>query len=179
MAELSEAKSISTTASRLWVRTIPADTADHINELPIDGAIKVIAGLPVQHSVEVFDQSTLRRGGQLLMALPSEKARLVAGGIAIDRLADLIRQSRPAEQETLVSLVEAKTAVTLREILAYPADSAGSIMTTEFVRASAAGTVAEVSSRSGLFIIREKRFIRSMCVIPKPARFSERSHSDV
>jgi magnesium transporter len=144
MTELSEPKPISATASGLWVRTNPADTAEHLNELPIDDAIRMIDSLPVQHAVEVFDQSMLRRGGKLLVALPSEKARLIAGRIAIDRLADLIRQSRPAARKALIRLIDAKTANTLREILAYPADSAGSIMTTEFVRASAAGTVAEV-----------------------------------
>jgi Mg/Co/Ni transporter MgtE len=110
MIDLAGITVMSATASGLWAHKNPADLTEHLNEMPIDGARRVVDSLPIREAIEVLDQSMLRRGGELLMALPSEKAALLVVGMAIDRLADLIRQSKPAVREALLLLIPSRPA---------------------------------------------------------------------
>lgn len=132
-----------------WRRQHAADIAERLNESAIGAATAVIEVLPPERAIEVFDQSRLRRGGEILKALPPDLVRTIVAGMSVDRLADLIRQSSPACRDALMPLAPTNIAATLRKILAYPRDSAGSLMTTEFVSAPATATVAQVRSVIG------------------------------
>ncbi len=122
----------------------PADTAERLNRIAERLAVAEVAALPVNAAVDVFDQPFLTRGATLLRSLPTGRARAILDGMAIDRQADVFRQAGQADRDALFPLLDRAIAQTVRDLLAYPRDSAGSVMTTEFVSVPATATVAEV-----------------------------------
>ncbi|WP_428351914.1 magnesium transporter [Lichenifustis flavocetrariae] len=122
----------------------PADTAERLNRALEPEAVIEVAGLPVGRAVDVFDQPFLTRGARLLRAIPAEQARAILDGMAVDRQADVFRQAEKADRDALFPLLDDDVARIVRTLLAYPRDSAGSLMTTEFVSVQATATVAEV-----------------------------------
>ena len=121
-----------------------ADIAELLNDAPRHEAEALLAGLPVERAIDVFDQPELEGGPRLLLAMERERAASILEGMATDRQVDLIRSATPEDRELLFALIDAQTAAGVRGLLVYPRDSAGSIMTTEFVSASPSNTVAEV-----------------------------------
>jgi magnesium transporter len=132
-----------------------ADIAELVNETSRPQALALLNDLPLERAVDVFDQPELEGAGALLQAMPRWRAAAIVADMAPDRQADLIRSARAADRDALFALVDAETAANLRNLLTYPRDSAGSIMTTEFVSAPATATVAEVLEH-----IREVRHTR-------------------
>ena len=121
-----------------------ADVAERVNRMPRDQALALLERLPIEHAIDVFDQPELERPAELMAGMPAERAAAILTGMASDRQVDLIRSARPGRRQGLFKLVDAQTAATIRRLLAYRRDSAGSIMTTEFVSAPATASVAEV-----------------------------------
>ena len=58
----------------------PADLAELFNQLTVPEAAAVVTMLPVQRTIEVFDQSTMRRRAAILEELePARGAEILAG----------------------------------------------------------------------------------------------------
>src|SRR4029453_3390456 len=65
--------------------------------------------------------------------LPPEIAARLIAAMSADEQADLFRELTPADRRRLLALLDSETRETLKGLLAYPPDTAGGIMTTEFV----------------------------------------------
>ncbi|MFI4935130.1 MAG: magnesium transporter [Caulobacterales bacterium] len=140
-ADTLEAPSMSTAS---LIRRHPADIAEIVNESPRREAQAILEQLPLERAIEVFDQPELEGAPQLIGAMPRDRAAAIVSGMSSDRQADLIRLAKPESRAGLFDLVDRDTAANLRRLLAYKRDTAGSIMTTEFVSAPATATVAQV-----------------------------------
>jgi Mg/Co/Ni transporter MgtE len=62
--------------------------------------------------------------------------------MAPDEAADLLAELPPSRSSELLSMMEKEGAADVRKLLAYPEDSAGGIMTTEFITVAPARTAA-------------------------------------
>ena len=120
-----------------------ADIVAHLNREDLLTASVALAHLPVERAVEAFDSPELARAGELIMDLPEALAGQVLKGMSADRAADTLRQLDGADRTQLLSRVDFETAQSLKQLLAYPEGTAGSIMTTEFVSVPADYTVAQ------------------------------------
>ena len=121
----------------------PANIAEAFNKLTLEEVVQIFLRLPVGRAIEILDLSQLTAGGDILRALPAERAAALLSGMSANRLADILRHSKEPDRATLLAALDAETAASLRTLLAYPVDSAGSIMTTEFVSMPTTATVAE------------------------------------
>jgi len=119
------------------------DVIDQLNDLTTEEAAAVIAHLPPDRAVEIFDRPELSASGDLMLALPQPFAAAVLKGMSADRAAETLRQLDPVQQTALLALLDFQTAASLKGLLAYRPSSAGSIMTTEFVSVPATATVAQ------------------------------------
>ncbi|WBV42981.1 magnesium transporter [Pseudoroseomonas cervicalis] len=120
-----------------------ADLIEYLNELPVAEAAPLLATMPLERQVELFDRPELQSAAALLLSLePARGSRLLAE-MSADRAADVLRELRPADRSRLLAPLEPEPAATLRQLLGYPEGSAGSLMTTEFVSLPADATVAE------------------------------------
>src|SRR6478752_7607586 len=104
-----------------------------LNELDLETAGSILAELPLDRVVEIFDRPELARAGDLILELPEELAGQVLKGMSADRAADTLRQLDGQDRTKLLALLDFETAQSLKLLLAYPEGTAGSIMTTEFV----------------------------------------------
>jgi magnesium transporter len=110
-----------------------ADSVEALNREPRLVAVDLLAELPFQRTVDIFDQPELEDGPELIAAMPRDKAGRILAAMSVDRAADLLRDlTEPARSELLGLLTHGLRAILLG-ILGYPEDSAVAIMTTEFV----------------------------------------------
>jgi magnesium transporter len=114
--------------------TRPVEVADLLNRLRPADAAAVLGALPVPQAVEIFDEVALRRRGILLGQLPIERAAEILAGLSADERTDVAREMGEHERRRLLPKLAADVRAEVERLLRYPDQSAGGIMTTEFVR---------------------------------------------
>lgn len=111
-----------------------ADVADALRELGPDAGAKVMGALPFDLAVQVFDEPELdRHRAPIVSCMEPEAAAALAEAMSADQRADLIRELRETDRSKLLKLLDVETRHSLEMLLDYPPESAGGIMTTEFV----------------------------------------------
>lgn len=110
-----------------------ADVADAINHLEPAGASRLLAALPFDLLVRVFDEPELENRAALVARLDAKQAAPIIEAMAADQQADLFRELAPTERARLLATLTAPTREALTLLLSYPADVAGGLMTTEFM----------------------------------------------
>jgi magnesium transporter len=112
----------------------PADIAEALRELQSDAAAKVMAALPFDLAVQVFDEPELvRHRCDIIMRIDEKDVGPLIDAMSADQQADLFRELPDSERPRLLKKVEPSTREALKLLLKYPPDTAGGIMTTEFV----------------------------------------------
>ena len=118
----------------LVARTPAADIAEALRALSPDDATAVMCALPFDVAVKVFDEPELEGHRRAIAErLPPNIATGLVTAMSADQQADLFRELTPSGRERLLALLDPETRRTLHELLAYARDTAGGIMTTEFV----------------------------------------------
>ncbi len=112
----------------------PPDIAEALRELEPEAAAKVLAALPFDLAVQIFDEPELVDHRAAIVARMSAKdAADLVDAMSSDQQADLFRELDPPNRTRLLSSVTPETREALKLLLQYPPDTAGGIMTTEFV----------------------------------------------
>jgi magnesium transporter len=110
------------------------DIAEALKELPPDAAAKVMASLPFDLAVQVFDEPELTRHRcAIISRIEPRKVGPLIEAMSADQQADLFREVPPEERPRLLATVSDPTRLALNKLLQYPPETAGGIMTTEFV----------------------------------------------
>jgi magnesium transporter len=123
---------------------LPADIAEALNELPEEAASKVASALPFHLAVQVFDESILERRDELVERLPDDFAIPLIQAMSADQQVRLFRSLKDADRARLLHVLDAPTRDQLRLLMSYPPQSAGGLMTTEFVSVPSTWTALEV-----------------------------------
>ena len=121
-----------------------ADSIELLNSFELEDAADALAELPIERAIDMFDRPELQRAGELLERLPAERATALLEGMADDRAADALLEIGAADRARLSGGLRSGTLEALRQLMHYPAHSAGSLMSTEFVSVPSHWTVAEV-----------------------------------
>lgn len=141
--ELLTAATDPTAYARLLPRYHPADTAEALNRLPLAFGKAVLDLIPLEIAIQIFSQSHLDHAAALIEALTPERAAAIIKGLSADRRADIMRKLPPnAHARCLAKLDEADRAA-VQQLLSYPPQTAGAIMTTEFLAVPETATVAD------------------------------------
>jgi magnesium transporter len=119
-----------------------ADLVDTLNEETREEAARSIASLPFERAVEVFDQPGLDAPEELIRTLSHPRAAAILSAMSADRAADVFRELDHVSREALLEAVDADARQAVIRILGYPEESAGAIMTTEFVSVPSNWTVS-------------------------------------
>jgi len=119
-----------------------ADLVDSLNAGTREEAARIIASLPFERAVEVFDQPGLDAPEELIRTLPHPQAAAILSAMSADRSADVFRELDAVSRDGLLEAVDADARQAVIRILGYPEDSAGAIMTTEFVSVPSNWTVS-------------------------------------
>ncbi len=122
----------------------PPDVAEALRGLEPTAAAKVMAALPFDLAVQIFDEPELVGDRAAIIAkMPDRDAADLVDAMSADQQADLFRELDPADRTRLLSALTRETREALRLLLQYEPETAGGIMTTEFVSVPADWTAEQ------------------------------------
>jgi len=121
----------------------PADIADIIEELDRPTGQALLQTMDTETIADTMQEIEPELQASMLGTLPPERAADVLEEMGPDDAADLLADLTPAQRTKLLALMEAEEATDVRKLLAYPEDTAGGIMTTEFATIPMGLTVSE------------------------------------
>jgi magnesium transporter len=122
----------------------PADLAEIISDLNRSESSRFLDSLDVKTVAETLEEVEPDFQASLVRTMPDEKVADVLEEMAPDEAADLLAQLPQDRSQELLSLMVREEAEDVRKLLAHPEDSAGRIMTTEFVAISPDLTAEQV-----------------------------------
>jgi magnesium transporter len=120
-----------------------ADDVEFLNTLPHEETAELLVRLPLERAVEILDQPELYAAPEVVALLPAERAAKLLTGMAADRAADIFRWLEEPARADLLARLDPETRASIERLLVYPAGTAGSIMTTEYVSVPSTWTVAQ------------------------------------
>ncbi|HVO26854.1 MAG TPA: CBS domain-containing protein [Candidatus Margulisiibacteriota bacterium] len=126
----------------------PADIAEILQDLDTHGRATMFRSLDPETAADALAEvDDPRIQTQLLETVSQEAAADILDEMPPDEAADLLHELPPETSTALLHKMEAEEALDVRELLTYPPDTAGGMMTTELVALPADLTVEETFGR--------------------------------
>jgi magnesium transporter len=122
-----------------------ADIAEALSRLKPEAAARVVNALPFDLAVQVFDEPEVAHVRcDIVTNMDDAPASELIEAMSSDQRADLFRDLPEATRARLLKRLDEDTQATLVKLLRHAPDTAGGIMTTEFVSVPADWTVEQV-----------------------------------
>ena len=121
----------------------PADIAEIFDEAKDKDIPVLFRILPKELAAEVFVEFDTDRQELLLNAFSDSELREVLDELFVDDAADIVDEMPATVAKRILKNTDANTRRMINQLLAYPDDSAGSIMTTEYIDLKRTMTVDE------------------------------------
>lgn len=121
----------------------PSDLADIIEDLDRNTQAAIFAALDEEKAADVLEELETEAQKNVLESLPVEKAADLLEKMPADEAADVLDELEGEKVEQLLREMEDESSTEVRELLEYPEDTVGSIMTIEHISFAEAMTVAE------------------------------------
>lgn len=121
-----------------------ADISDVLEELPGEDAIIIFRLMPKSEAADIFAYMEPDAQEHLLELLSDNEISDIISNLFVDDAADLIGEMPANVVTRLLKNTKPEKRKAINEILKYPEDSAGSIMTTDFIDIPSGSTVKEV-----------------------------------
>jgi magnesium transporter len=121
----------------------PADLATIIDQLAPKDRAGVLASLDNEAVADAIEEMEPDTQVEVLEDLEPERAADILEEMSPDDAADLVADLPDTTREEILARMEKEEADEVQELLAYPEESAGGIMTTEFIAVPATLTAAQ------------------------------------
>ncbi|MDI6703537.1 MAG: magnesium transporter [bacterium] len=131
---------------RLLQEFHPADIAEIFEELKLDEKVAVFRALQDEKAISVFEQLDTSLQQELLEVLSKKKTVEVLDEMASDERADLFSELEPKTIDRLFRLMKKEEVADVKKLLKYKEDTAGGIMTTDYVALREETTVEETTT---------------------------------
>lgn len=119
----------------------PADIADILEELSHNEQKALIESLDDETAAHALSEIPTKMQADLLESIPHEKAADIVEEMPPDEAADVLNQLSPETSAEVLADMEKEEAEEVRELLAFEENTAGSLMTTEYVMVHETATV--------------------------------------
>ncbi len=119
------------------------DIAELIDEATPEQAIIIFRLLPKQLAAEAFAYMDSETRERLVVVLTDRELRLVMNELFVDDVADMLDEMPASVVKKMLKAASPEDRKEINQILQYPEDSAGSVLTTECIRLKAQMTVSE------------------------------------
>lgn len=120
-----------------------ADIALRLRGKKLPALVAAVAAMPEREAVALLDSDEFHFAPEVLGKLAQDSAVRLLGRLSPDRAADALRWMAAADRSRLEAQLEPETRDSIATILAFPENSAGSLMTTDFISVPASCTVSE------------------------------------
>ncbi|MGD1067403.1 MAG: CBS domain-containing protein, partial [Vulcanimicrobiaceae bacterium] len=114
-------------------RLQPADLAEIIGELSARDAARVVGSLDDEHAADALEHLDPETQRAVIDDLGTERAADIIEEMDSDDAADLLGELPAEKQAALLAEMEPETAEELRELAKFAEDTAGGLMTTDYV----------------------------------------------
>ncbi|HLO35473.1 MAG TPA: CBS domain-containing protein, partial [Candidatus Deferrimicrobium sp.] len=125
----------------------PADLASILDQLAPRDRAGILASLDDEAVADAMEEMEPDTQVEVLEDLAPERAADILEEMSPDDAADLVADLSETAREEILALMEQDEAAEVQELLGYPEDSAGGIMTTEVVAVPATLTAAQTIDR--------------------------------
>lgn len=115
----------------------PADLADVVELLPRDKVSAFLAALPPQRAADILEYVDDELRAELVELIPTEQAAALVSQMSPDERTDLLVEIDEDVAEGIVSELPDAARLETEQLLKFDPDTAGGLMTTEFVSVSA------------------------------------------
>jgi len=122
----------------------PSDLADIIEDLGRKASAEVFSSLDEEKAADVLEELEIDAQIRILESLSIEKAADVLDKMPADEVADIFDAMEDDKVELLLNEMGEDTSQEVRELLYYPDNSVGSIMSTEVLSFNENATIDEV-----------------------------------
>lgn len=125
----------------------PADIAELLNDVPLNNLPILFRLLPKEQAAETFVEMDSDVQTHLISAFSDSELREVFDEIYLDDTVDIVEEMPANVVKRILANTDADTRAMINKILQYPEDSAGSIMTVEYVSLRRNMTVEDALTR--------------------------------
>ena len=124
-----------------------ADVAAFMNSMSRDESLRMFRILPKDIAADVFTNLELDDQQYIIQSLSDKEAGTVIDNLMADDATDLLEEMPAGVARRLLANAQPETRADINHLLRYPEDSAGSIMTVEYVSLREHMTVADAIER--------------------------------
>ncbi len=125
----------------------PVDIAVFLNEIPLDRATLLFRLLPKELASETFVEMGSDIQQHLIKGFSDTELKEILDELFLDDTVDIVEEMPANVVKRILSSTDATTRSMINKVLKYPEDSAGSIMTIEYVSLRKNMTVADALTR--------------------------------
>jgi magnesium transporter len=122
----------------------PSDLADIIEELGKKSSADVFSALDEEQAADVMEELETDAQLHIIETLPVEKVADVLEKMPADEVADILDELEDEKAELLLNEMESDSSEEVRELLEYPHNTVGSIMSTDVLAFRQTKTVEDV-----------------------------------
>jgi magnesium transporter len=122
----------------------PADLAEIISDLGRAGGTRLLESLDPKTAADALEEVEPDFQASLVHSMADQRVADVLEEMSPDEAADLLAELPEERSEGLLNLMEKEGADDVRRLLAYPEESAGGIMTTDFIAVRAEWTATQI-----------------------------------
>jgi Mg/Co/Ni transporter MgtE len=120
----------------------PADLANIVEDLDVMQGSNLLSSLDEREAAKVFEELDPHWQTILVKYLGPEKASRILSQVSVDELVDLAKTFTTREARKFLSKIKPGQAQAVQKLLAYPDNTAGGLMTLDFLTARPEWTVA-------------------------------------
>jgi CBS domain-containing protein len=120
-------------ADNRLARLHPSDLAEIIGDLSSQDAARVIGSLDDETAADALEHLDVETQRSIIDDIGAERAADIIEEMDSDDAADLLGELPEEQQEKLLAEMDAETADDLRELVAYDDETAGGMMTTDYL----------------------------------------------
>ena len=131
------------TISKDLTKLHPADLANIVEDLSVKRGSRLVRSLDPKAAAHVLEELDPQVQKTLITYLGPERAAQILEKMSIDEIVDLLQLLPKHEAKQFLSFLQGNTSAKVENLINYPNDTAGGLMTTDYVRAQPNWTVRE------------------------------------
>ncbi len=124
---------VRTISKELETGAHPGDLLDQIEDLEIEEKVELMQELSSEDASLILQEMEDFEQAEIIRHLARDRVKDILINLASDDAADVLGKLKPEEAEEVLQLIDEEEPADFGSLLKYPEESAGGIMTTEFI----------------------------------------------